>query len=135
MADSAVDGGPLTAVAEFDLLDEEALPIDRSAWRARADSEEAVFLGGTPASLAIDGIVDSMWHTAWFQVVPPPHPHFLQIDLGEARAIGGFRCLARQDGALDGAVAAYRLFVSVDGLEWGEPVLAGTLPPLRSGRG
>jgi hypothetical protein len=41
--------------------------------------------------------------------------------------VSGFRYLGRQDGSLDGRVAAYRFFVSVDGEQWGEPVAAGTL--------
>ncbi len=128
MADSDVTLGPLTSVAEFNVLGDLGEPIDRSMWIAEADSEELVFPGGVAlASLAIDGASASMWHTAWFEVVPPPHPHFLQIDMGQAHEISGFRYLARQDAALDGRVADYRFFVSVDGVDWGQPVSTGTL--------
>ena len=133
MADSDVTLGPLTSVAEFNVLDGLGEPIDRSMWVAAADSEELNFPEGVAlASLAIDGAPGSMWHTAWFEVVPPPHPHFLEIDMGQAHEISGFRYLARQDSGLDGRVADYRLFVSVDGVNWGQPVSTGTLANLDS---
>jgi len=127
VADSAVQG-PFTSIAEFNVLDESGEPIDRSGWAVEADSEELVWVGGAPAALAIDGVTISMWHTAWFEVEPAPsHPHSLEIDMGRAHAVSGFRYLPRQDGSFDGRIADYRLFVSVDGVTWGEPVAAGTL--------
>jgi hypothetical protein len=127
VADSDFAAGPLTSIAEFDVLGADAQPLDRDGWLATADSAEPTFVGGAPAALAIDGQTASMWHTPWFQVLPPPHPHFLQVDMGRAQTVSGFRYLSRQDGALDGRVAAYRFFVSADGVDWGEPVVAGTL--------
>jgi F5/8 type C domain len=127
VADSDFSGGPLTSVAELNVLDAEGAPLDRYAWVAAADSEETLFVGGAPASLAIDGAPASIWHTAWFQVTPPPHPHTLEIDMGAAHAVGGFRYLARQDGSVDGRVAQFRFYVSLDGIEWGEPAAQGTL--------
>ena len=127
VADSDVTGGPLTSIAEFDVLGADGQPLDRRSWVATADSAEPTYVGGAPAPLAIDGQPGTMWHTPWFQVVPPPHPHFLQVDMGQAYALSGFRYLARQDGVLDGRVAAYRFFVSADGVDWGEARAAGTL--------
>jgi hypothetical protein len=127
VADSDVTGGPLTSIAEFDVLGADGQPLDRRSWIATADSAEPTYVGGAPAPLAIDGQPGTMWHTPWFQVVPPPHPHFLQVDMGQAHTLSGFRYLARQDGALDGRVAAYRFFVSADGVDWGQPRAAGTL--------
>jgi hypothetical protein len=126
VADSAVQG-PYTSIAEFNVLDGDGAVIDRSSWSASADSEESVYVGGAGAHHAIDGEAISMWHTAWFEVEPPPHPHTLQVDMGSLHDVSGFRYLGRQDGSLDGRVAAYRFFVSVDGVQWGEPAAAGTL--------
>ncbi len=127
VADSAVQG-PSTAIAELNVLDGAGAPIDRTAWTAKADSEELVYVGGARAALAIDGVTISMWHTAWFEVDPAPaHPHTLEVDMGQLHEVSGFRYLARQDGILDGRVGAYRFFVSVDGVEWGEPLATGTL--------
>jgi F5/8 type C domain len=127
VADSDVTAGPLTSVAEFDVLGADGQPLDHSGWIASADSAEPTFVGGAPAAMAIDGQPATMWHTAWFQVVPPPHPHFLQVDLGQPQTLRGFRYLARQDGAPEGRIAAYRFFVSADGVDWGEARVTGTL--------
>lgn len=126
VADSAVQS-PYTSIAEFNVLDGSGNPIDRAGWVASADSEELVWVGGAGAGFAIDGDSITMWHTAWFQVAPTPHPHRLDVDLGGFHDVGGFRYLGRQDPSLDGRVANYRFFVSVDGVEWGEPVASGTL--------
>jgi hypothetical protein len=127
IADSDVTQGPLTAIAELDVLGPDGQPLAREGWVASADSAEQVWVGGAPASMAIDGDANTMWHTPWFQVVPPPHPHFLEIDLGSPRQVAGFRYLARQDGAPYGSISEFRFFVSADGVAWGESVASGTL--------
>jgi len=129
VADSEPAAGPLTSMAEFNVLDAEGVALDRASWVVTADSEELVWVGGAQAEYAIDGAPDTMWHTPWFEVVPPPHPHFFEVDLGQAHSIGGFRYLPRQDGGLEGNIADYRFYVSVDGVEWGEPVLEGAFAP------
>jgi hypothetical protein len=127
VADSEFNGGPLSAAAELDIFGADGQVLDRTGWVASADSAEPVFVGGAPAALAIDGQPGSVWHTAWFQLAsPPPHPHFLQVDLGQPRGVSGFRYLARQDASV-GRVADYRFFVSADGVTWNEPMLAGRL--------
>lgn len=127
VADSEFNGGPLSAAAEFDVFGADGQVLDRTGWVASADSAEPLFVGGAPAALAIDGQAASVWHTAWFQLAaPPPHPHFLQVDLGQPRNVTGFRYLARQDASV-GRVADYRFFVSEDGVSWNEPIAAGRL--------
>jgi hypothetical protein len=128
VADSDLAAGPLTSVAEFNVLDAEGVPLDRTGWAVTADSEESVYVGGAQAEYAIDGLPATMWHTPWFDVEPPPHPHFLEVDMGQAHSVAGFRYLPRQDGSVDGSIASYRFFVSTDGVEWGEPVASGTFP-------
>lgn len=128
IADSDLAAGPLTSMAEFNLVDAEGALLPRAGWVVTADSEEEVFVGGAQAEFAIDGDPNTMWHTAWFELEPPPHPHVFDVDLGQPHTIGGFRYLPRQDDALDGRVSDYRFFVSADGVDWGEPVVAGELP-------
>lgn len=126
VADADVNLQPYTSCAELGILDEAGAPLDRTGWVATADSEEKEFAGGAPARLAIDGDPVSMWHTEWSNTaIRPPHPHFLQVDLGTPRAVGGFRYLPRQDGSLDGSITDYRFYVSDDGVEWGAPVAQG----------
>ncbi|OEU81858.1 MAG: hypothetical protein BA873_08085 [Desulfobulbaceae bacterium C00003063] len=74
---------------------------------------------------AIDGRPDTFWHTQWYDA-DPVHPHEMVIDLGDAYIVKGFQYLPRQDGCINGTVADYSLYVSEDGLAWGEPVATGT---------
>ena len=45
--------------------------------------------------------------------------------MGAVQSVGGFRYLPRQDTA-NGRVANYRFYVSADGVNWGNPIAAGT---------
>ena len=126
VADADVNLSPYSSAAELGVLDDAGAPLAATGWIATADSAEAVFVGGAPPALAIDGDPETMWHTPWFDPASrTPHPHFLQIDLGTPRAIGGFSYLPRQDASDDGSITDYRFFVSADGVEWGEPVAQG----------
>jgi hypothetical protein len=110
------------AVAEFNLIDATGAVIDRAQWKATADSSAA---NAAPEN-AIDGDPKSLWHTRWEGPDPAPMPpHWLVIALGRRVRISGFRYLPRQDGSINGAFAKYRFFVSDDGVNWGEPVIAG----------
>ncbi|RMF86917.1 MAG: hypothetical protein D6736_13990 [Nitrospinota bacterium] len=93
------------------------------------DSEELVAEDGA-AENAIDGDPTTIWHTEWAQADPPP-PHELLLDLGAYYWVEGFRYLPRQTGSLNGTVTAYQLYVSADGVDWGEPVAGGALAPDR----
>ena len=90
---------------------------------ASVDSEELVANGY--AVNAIDGQPDTLWHTEWYQS-EPGCPHEIVIDLGDLYLVGGFRYLPRQDGNINGTVADYSIYVSEDGITWGEAVATGT---------
>ncbi len=101
------------------------VPVARLAkkgWKATADSEEA---GEGEASHAIDGDLESFWHTAW-QGKPPPHPHQLLIDLGKAETVIGVELVPRQPSP-NGRIASFELYGSLDGKSWGSALEAGTL--------
>jgi hypothetical protein len=126
-ADSDLGNTPYTSVAEFSVLNAAGAAIDTTGWVASADSAETEFVGGAPADKAIDGDPVSMWHTPWsVETNRPPHPHFLQVDMGTPQEVGGFVYLPRQDMSADGQIAEYRFYVSSDGVDWGEPVASGT---------
>ncbi|NML16568.1 DUF4082 domain-containing protein [Azohydromonas caseinilytica] len=117
---SEVNGGPWTAVAEFNLLDAGGAVVPRTGWTASADSADSVgdTLKDTGAAVnAIDGDPASMWHTQWAGGAPP-HPHLLSVNLGTARSIGGFKVLPRSDGTLNGTIAGWRFWTSSDGNNW-----------------
>lgn len=101
--------------------------ISKTDWTLVAvDSEELVGEDGA-ATNAFDGATESIWHTQWLGT-SPPHPHWLEIDLGTAYDLDGFGYLARQDGGVNGRVKDYAFYVSADGMNWGSPVAAGAFP-------
>jgi hypothetical protein len=87
------------------------------------NSEEVVGVD-RPAENAIDGRPDTFWHTEYSQA-NPKHPHDIIIDIGNTRAVAGVRYLPRQDGEINGTVADYAIYLSEDGLAWGEAVATG----------
>ncbi len=105
--------------------------IPRQSWTiAFVDSQETKsgsWGPATPATSAIDGDPSTFWHTEWF-AAQPSFPHEIQVDLGVAFSVAGFRHLPRQDGNIAGRISAFELYVSADGLNWGTPVATGTFP-------
>jgi beta-galactosidase len=93
------------------------------------DSEETVGEDGAAVN-AIDGDPATIWHTQW-QGGSPPHPHEIQLDLGQLMDVCALHYLPRQSGPLNGTVAGYEVYVSDDGQTWGEPVATGTFAATR----
>jgi hypothetical protein len=54
-------------------------------------------------------------------------PHHLVVDLGKERPVKGIVYTPRQD-MENGRIAAYEVYVSKDGVSWGEAVASGTWP-------
>ena len=94
------------------------------------DSEDP---DGYRAEYAFDGNPNTFWHTEWRTTTTPP-PHELQIDLGSVQDIRGFRYLARQDAYDNGNIGDYEFYVSLDGIQWGNPVAVGTFLNTREER-
>ena len=122
---SEVAGNPWSSLAEFNVLDENGNPINRTGWAITADSQEMQGENGI-ASNVIDGNPATIWHTQW-QAASPTHPHWLVVDLAGNYAVSGFRYLPRQDMA-NGRIADYRFYISADGVNWGAPVKQGSFP-------
>jgi hypothetical protein len=100
--------------------------IPRSGWKLRyVDSQETVGANNVAVN-AFDASAATMWHSRWYNGADPL-PHEIQIDLGAAYAISGFRYLPRQDGSHNGWIGRYEFYVSTDGVTWGTPVATGTL--------
>jgi arylsulfatase A-like enzyme len=78
------------------------------------------------ATNAFDNDADTIWHSQ-FNGVLRRHPHELVIDLGQARTINGFRCLARQDNGWNGAIGDIEISVSGQADEFGVPVAKAKL--------
>ena len=102
--------------------------LARTGWTLRfVDSQETAG-GNYAATNAFDGNSNTMWTSQW-QSAQPPHPHEIQIDLGAARDVVGFRYLPRQDGITVGNIGRYEFYVSPDGTNWGAAVAIGIFSP------
>ena len=119
-----IDGTTIDTLSAEILADTvtEAIFSGRKAdWKIiYTDSEEE---DEGPARNAIDGDLDTYWHTN-YSTTQEKYPHEIQVDTGRVRTIGGFSYLPRQDG-VNGRVAKYEFYTSMDGKEWGEPVATG----------
>lgn len=126
---SEINGRPWTSMAEFNLLDRAGALIPRTGWTVLADSAEVV-AEFAPAAAAIDGNVNTFWHTQ-YQGVVPPTPHIFTVNLGTPRPIGGFRYLPRAGGDNGtggfGSIGGWRFYTSADGVAW-TMVSQGTFP-------
>ena len=114
---SEVNNKPWAALAEIEVLDGSGDSIKRNLWDISASS---VDLKG-PAINAIDGNINTIWHTDW-QTNPgtvndPSHPHSLIINMKSAYTVSGIRYTPRTVG-VNGRIKDYQLFVSNDGENW-----------------
>jgi hypothetical protein len=110
VAVTSQNGSPFTAIAELELLDGDGQPLSSLGWAVSADSEETVD-EIAPASQAIDGDIDTFWHSEWGDY-EAPLPHYLQIDLGAAEEITGFIYTPRQDGQENGWILEWEFYGS-----------------------
>ena len=91
--------------------------IPSSNWTVfYVDSEELIG-GSYPATNAIDGNIETFWHTQWSEPVGT-FPHELQVDMGENFLVNSISMLPRQDGNPSGRFAGYEILYSLDGLTW-----------------
>ncbi len=106
---------PLTRTGGDDTFSTD--PYDRSNWSITASSEEA--LGSEPdpsgpAQAAIDGDINSYWHSDYdvFQ----PFPYTLTIDMGSSLPINGFKIIQRQMQRRD--IKNIKIETSTNGTSW-----------------
>lgn len=95
----------------------------KTKWKILAcSSEEAP---GEAAVHAIDDDPDTIWHSQWKRR-KPPHPHTLDVDLGETLELVAFTYLPRSNARAGGSVVkGFAFYVSPDGKNWHKPVVTG----------
>lgn len=103
-----------TITASFD--------ISQSKWKVVATDEA---MKGYEGEKAIDGDLQSMWHTEMEGDKTTKKPHAITLDLGETLTLKGFTYLPRQDKKPAGIVYLYALYLSQDGQNWGQSVSTG----------
>ncbi|MBR2154258.1 MAG: discoidin domain-containing protein [Bacteroidaceae bacterium] len=97
------------------------LYINKSAWKlVSADSEHS----GNEARKAFDNNLSTFWHTEYWGS-EPTCPHTLEIDMVKTYQVTHFTYTARTDGSQNGMVKKYEVYLSLDGKNWGSPVVSG----------
>ncbi len=99
--------------------------VSREEWTV-AESSNRDGRDSKPGINALDNEPSTVWRS---QGEPP---HYLDIDLNEVVAMSGFRYLPSVEEP--GAIHRFSAFVSSDGVNWGDPVMRGTLVPRSDGR-
>ena len=118
------DGGSITAYYK----EKPELKVTMTFAKIESISTEVIFTsseesGEGNASNLVDNDANTYWHTM-YSVTVAKYPHWVDLDAGEVKSITGFTYLPRQ-GNPNGHIKEYRLQVSLDGKNWGEPVAEG----------
>jgi alpha-L-fucosidase len=71
-----------------------------------------------PASYAIDGVEETMWHTPWGKEAVAGHPHHIEVDMNEEYRLKGFRYNPRTSKNKSGTILSYNFLISNDGKNW-----------------
>jgi beta-galactosidase len=106
---SSQRGDPFASAAELWLLDESGKKVDRAGWKVVSVESEELTAEDGRAENAVDGDRESIWHTQW-GTAKPPHPHYLLVDIGGVKNVGGFAYLSRR-GNSPGKIKEFRLYL------------------------
>ncbi len=97
--------------------------VSRKNWKLKyVDSQEPT---GYAATNAFDGDAATFWHTQFTNTELINEPHEMQIDMRKTAELNGFQYTPRQDGFKVGNVGKYQFYISMDGKNWGKPVISG----------
>jgi alpha-L-fucosidase len=99
-------------------------------WKVIRAQNAAAGSSGFPAANAIDADARTLWREP--ATTGPSARPSLTIDMGQARRIGGFAYLPRQDWVFVGVVDRYKFETSLDGRTWTTNVEAGVFGNIRN---
>ncbi|WP_147676557.1 discoidin domain-containing protein [Algibacter pacificus] len=120
------DNKPFTNIAELYLKGSYPPQLSKDNWQLLMVDSEDNQGTGNPATNAFDNNSNSFWFTDWAND-KPSHPHEIQINLGDIAQIEALKYLPRQDGKTNGNITQYQFYTSMDGVNWGAPIVSGTL--------
>src|ERR1035437_9097788 len=99
--------------------------VPKTNWKlAFVDSQETQCENGAAVN-SFDASAATIWHTQYCTSVAQL-PHEIQIDMGTAYIINGFRYLPRQDGGSNGRIGQYEFYATNDLSNWGTPLATGS---------
>ena len=109
------DNPALTFTAKFDKIENVPLTV------VYASSQEP---RSGDASHLTDNDGSTIWHTM-YSVTLAKYPHWVDFDASSVKNMKGFVYTPRTDSP-NGYVKDYEIYVSMDGKEWGAPILKGS---------
>ena len=118
------DGGTITAYYK----EKPELKVTMTYAKIEKINTEVIFTsseesGEGNARHLVDNDPNTIWHTM-YSVTVAKYPHWVDLDAGDVKTITGFTYLPRQNGN-NGNIKNYRIQVSNDAQNWGEPVAEG----------
>jgi galactose oxidase len=108
---------PMLTATAADSFTPETSTLSGSGWTAVASDHSS----GHPAGNAIDGKQGTFWHSRSSAL-----PHRITINLHATRYVSALTYLPRQDTSSNGNIGRYSISVSMNGTNWGAPVVTGT---------
>lgn len=90
---------------------------DKSDWNVIDSSSEETSSENGRARNAIDGKINTKWHTL-YSASGGSAPHHITIDMGSETFIKGFLATPRMDGSSNGLIRNYTFSTSLDGNTW-----------------
>ena len=101
--------------------------VPKEGWKVTACSSQETGSEDGEAANAIDGNLQTKWHTQ-YSGQKAQAPHYIEVDMGKEYEVCGFLCAPRMDNSSNGLIRDYVFLVSVDGEEW-NAVSGGTWMP------
>ncbi len=123
---SEVNNHDYTTIADLQVLGGDGEPLARDRWRVHF-VDSCANSGFEDPENAIDEDLVTWWHTPWNER-DHPHPHEIQLDLGEEDvAISGIRYLPATIANSKGMIKEFELYVAKKPGIWGKPLARGTM--------
>lgn len=96
-------------------------PLSQVGFNITADSQTV----GNEIINTIDGNNKTYFHSQWKPSVVAL-PHTITIDTGSTHPVNGITYLPRQDNSKNGNIGQHKIYISTDGVNYGNPVAFGT---------
>ena len=112
---------PSTVISEEDL---HSLFVTKHPWQNSSIVESTSGQKGYEAKNAIDGDLNTLWHTQWGGT-EKEMPHEIVIDASEVISIKGIRLIQRKSKGGNGRVKDFEVYISKDGCSFEEPQVVG----------
>ena len=108
---------PMLTASTADSFTPKMAPLSRAGWTVVASGQSS----SHPVRSAIDSKQATFWHST-----SSPLPHRITINLHATRYVSALTYLPRQGTSSNGNIGRYSISVSMNGKNWGAPVVTGT---------